>query len=406
MRLLIIAFLALLALATAQTVCLSGQIELTQTASAAAETFCNGTQCTLLFELSFDPTTADSSRWPLRVALQDGTTLAERWPELDSVSLQCNTAGDVIASTRFAGAGEHLRLIWTYAGADSVMCSYTLQTVDWAADFVSAQALFVYGADEAVGSADALWYTTAADYSLASETVVCPVEPAATTGAATGEPTTDSTTGSTYVPDVLGECRYPRAVWQTSRRDAPQWRALGDAAFCDIPVADLVMGSGAALDLPTSFGALAAEVGVAMLNAAMYTRTLAEVNETFVQYAYDVVNTPLNCATAHDYAGLIQDLAAYSNSTTTCTGGSACPITKADLEYVEKKAVSKAEGYLIGLIICAIAAGVFLIIIIALLFYIFYDVGFVHRGRVPTPMGGTVGYLPASQTGASDGMQA
>lgn len=372
-RLAALLLLAMVAGAFAATVCLEGTIDMTHLSAAPETPFCNATQCTLQFSLSFDTAAADSQSWPLSVALQDGTTLAERWPDLDTVTLQCNSAGDIIASTRLAGAGEHLRLIWTYEGSSSLVCNYALSTVDLAADFASAQALFFYRGNDSV-TADALWATADGDlYSLAAETVDCPVEPETTgTTGTTGTSGTTATTGY-EAPPVEGDCRYPRVAWQTSRSEGAEWLTIADATICTIPVADIVLGTGDSDTLPPSFAALAAEIGVEMLNDAMYELAIGDINVTAVQHAYEIVTQSLNCASSQDYSGLIAALAARSNSTATC--GSSCSVEtlKAIKHSVMKAAISKTQSYLAGLIACAIVAAIFLAIIVLMVIYIFWD---------------------------------
>lgn len=315
--------------ALATELCLNGTAALVRSQTAPEVEFCNSViGCDIRFELSFDTATMDTGRWPLRVQLADGLYLDTHFPELTDVAFQCDSGGDIIASTVVTDNSQRARLIWTYAGASSVSCEYVMQTVDLTTAFTSFEALLSYANDSGSASFDAMFSSTDPAYSIAALSIACPSDTSTTTTDTTGSVTTDTTTstsdttGTTDETSEVGTCRYPLTVWKSGRRYSAEWMTVaGYEPVCGISYKDLAYVRGDARSLPAGFLALAQQVVAVALNAAMYSVEPAQINDTTIAEALDVVGRSINCADTRTYDSLVSQLASWNNRTVTCAGG-------------------------------------------------------------------------------------
>jgi hypothetical protein len=322
------------------------------------------------FELSFDPLAMDSGRWPLRIQLANDLYLADYFPELVDVAFQCNSGGDLTASTLTAPGSEHARLIWTYAGASSISCEYVMQTVDLQNDFSAFQLLLTYSDSSNVAGFDAMFSSTdASTYSIDALTVQCP-ESGTPSPSEAPSSTSDSTSGSIVQIASVGGCRYPLSTWTSARRYAAQWLTVaGYDAICGISYEDLAYVRGDARSLPDGFLSLAQQVVAVALNAAMYSVELAQINDSTVLEALDVVSRSINCADTRAYDGVVGQLGAWNNNTESCVGGS---VNTNQHVGASSTCSKQRDAYLIAMIVLAVVLGIVLLLAFVAALYFLY----------------------------------
>lgn len=350
--------------ARAEPVCLAGSIALVVSQNAPRTEFCNATLCTADFELAFDSDLANVGRWPLTVRFADGSHLADRYPALGDVALQCDAAGEIAASTAVGPANERMRLVWSYLGASSIDCIATLAAVNWTADFAAFQLLFAYGGSPTVYDAIAS-STDAAQTSLGALRVACPTpEPA---------PGPD-----VPPPAEFSACRYPAWVWAGPRAATSEWDAVQGRHLCSASFADVLAGEGAAAALSKSVLRLARATAAVALNAAMTGVSDDDARAVLPEYgqALELLGSSYECVAGRDHGALSAVLEAFNNATSTCADDpyreAASSSNTNSTSPVSSASAKRERGYLIWAIVATVVLGVVLLMLCVVVVLAFF----------------------------------
>jgi hypothetical protein len=301
--------------AGASPICVHGQVPLSLGAQATGRDWCSAGGCVLEFAFQFDPTVASGRLWPLNASIGSGLpgstrkVLTQLFPNMNGMTMQCLTSGDIIFTTPIGLNNERLRFIWSYNGISSFTCDSTFDDLELTTDFKRYQALLSYSGG--LATFDATFLSLSANYSL-GELSADPSHGCFGTGTVTNG-------GHTAGECTISDCRYPASLWLGKLKHNAAWAAIAGKTFCGVDYATIMKkpGNYFVKQMQKGWLAEARQLITCELNAARSGCALPTELD-FVTDSLDYLSNPLNCAQGQGDGDRYTALVNWNDQMVTC----------------------------------------------------------------------------------------